>query len=142
MKLIIEVENTRRGLLRRVEVNKRMTPEEAAKLKPTLDELGIKFATIYENKCKLCDKKFTSKSEKKLARRFKKHVDECPAGKWMRAAFKILKIAGLKKVILADLIYLEEGKFPEGCERTKPEELEILDDVKNMMDNWGKEEEE
>lgn len=116
---------------------RKVAPEEAKKL----EAMGVKLETIYENKCILCGKKFTSKNEERLAKRLEKHVDEeCESAKWMRGAFKILEIAGLKNVINADLIYLQDGKFPEGCKRTKPEELEILDNVKNMLDNWGRKE--
>lgn len=116
-----------------------LTPEEAKKLKPVLDKLGLEIKVVYKTKCELCGKKFTSKNEKRLGERFEKHVDEkCEVAKWMRMASKILVIAGLKNVINADLIYLQEGKFPKGHERTKPEEIEILDNVKDMFDNWGR----
>ena len=113
------------------------TPEELEKL----EKMGFK--VVYKNKCMMCGKKFTSKNAEQLQKRLEKHVDEkCPIAKWMRITTKILEIAGLKKVIKADLCYLMEGKFPDGLERTKPKELEILNDVKNMLDNWGKKEKE
>lgn len=117
----------------------KLTLEEAEKLKPVLSKLGLEIKVVYENKCILCGKKFTSKNEERLAKKLEKHVDEkCAAAKWMKTAFNILRIAGLKNVIMSDLLYLQEGRFPEGSERTEPEEVEILDNVKCMMDNWGK----
>lgn len=113
---------------------RKFTPEEVKEL----EQMGFK--VIYKSKCILCGKKFSSKNEEHLAKRFKKHVDEkCPAAKWARGATKILEIAGLKNVMMSDLYYLQEGEFFKGYERTNPEEIEILDNVKNMFDNWGKE---
>jgi len=110
------------------------TPEQLRKL----EEMGFKIT--YKNKCGLCGKQFTSKNEERLQKRLEEHVDEkCPTARWMRGATKILELAGLKNVIQADLIYLMEGKFPDGCGRVEPEELEILNNVKDMLDNWGKE---
>ena len=118
-----------------------LTPEAAKKLEPVLSKLGLEIKVVYKTECELCGKKFTSKDEKRLDKRLEKHIDEkCNVAKWMRGAFEILRISGLKSVICADLIYLQDGKFPEGCERTKPEELEILNNVKDMIDNWGKDE--
>lgn len=110
------------------------TPEELKKLK----EMGFTFT--YKNECMLCGKKFTSKNAEKLQKRLEKHVDEqCPTAKWMRTVTKILEIAGLKNVVNVDLIYLQEGRFPDGYKCTRsPEELEILNNVKNMLDNWVK----
>lgn len=117
----------------------KLTLEEAEKLKPMLDKMGLKIEVVYDTKCDLCGKKFTSKNEERLRKRLEKHIDEkCPTAKWMKSASKILEIAGLKNIIYADLMYLQDGKFPKGLERTKSEELEILNNVKNMLDNWGK----
>ena len=112
---------------------KTYTPEELK----ILEKMG--FRIVYKNECMLCDKKFTSKNEERLQKRLEKHVnEECPTAKWMRTATKILEIAGLKNVINADLIYLQDGKFPGDYERV-PAEVEILNGVKDMLDNWGKE---
>lgn len=119
--------------------NRNLTPEEAKKL----EQLGFKLEVTYKNKCILCGKKFTSKNEERLVKKLEKHVNEkCTVAKWMKSAFNILRIVGLKNVIMSDLLYLQEGRFPEGHGRTKPEELEILDNVKHMMDNWRKKETE
>ena len=112
------------------------TPEELKILE------GMGFTFVYENKCMLCGKKFTSKNEERLQKRLEEHVDtKCPMAKWTRTVTKILEIAGLKNVINADLLYLADGTVSKGHERVG-KELEILNDVKNMLDNWGKEEEE
>lgn len=120
---------------------KKLTPKEAEKLKPILDKLGFEIKTVYEVKCELCGKKFTSKDEKRLNKRLGKHIDkECPVARWMRGTTEILKMMGLKNIIMADLIYLQKGEFPRGCERTKSEELEILNRVKNLLIDQEEEE--
>lgn len=108
----------------------KLTSEEAKKL----EQLGFKLEVAYKNKCILCGKKFTSKNEERLDKRFEKHIDEkCTVAKWMRGVFKILEIMGLKNVIMADLIYVQEGRFPEGCERTNSKELDILNQAKDLL---------
>ena len=115
---------------------KTLTSEEIKKL----ELMGVKVRVPYKNKCILCGKKFTSKNKERLAKRLEKHVNEaCEAAKWVHTATRVLEIADLTNVIMADLYYLQEGKFSKGYERTKPEELEILNDVKNALDNWSKE---
>lgn len=111
-----------------------VTPETAEKLKPLLVKLGIQIKVVYKTECELCGKKFTSKDEKQLDKKLEKHIDEkCKAAKWIRGATKILEIMGLKNIIFADLIYIQDGKFPEGRERTKPEELDILNRARKLL---------
>jgi len=112
----------------------KLSPEQAEKLKPTLDKLGIEIKVVYETKCELCGKKFASKDEKQLDKRLEKHVDEkCSVAKWIRGAEKILEIMGLKNITFADLIYVQEGKFPEGCERRDLLELDILNRARELL---------
>lgn len=117
-----------------------LTPEEADKLAPLLNELGLEMKVVYETKCELCGKKFTSKDKKLLDKKLKNHIDEkCATAKWMRAVFKILEIMGLKNVKMGDVYYVQEGKFLKGYERTKPEELDMLNRAKVLFEEWGKE---
>jgi len=111
-----------------------ITPAAAEKLKPLLGELGIKIEVIYKNECTLCGKKFSSKNEKRLDEKLEKHVDEkCATARWMRGVIKILEIMGLKNIMMSDLFYIQDGKFPEGCGRTKPEELGMLNRTRELL---------
>lgn len=119
----------------------KLTPEEAKKLKPMLDKLGIKTEVIHEVKCDLCGKKFKGKNKIQVGKRFGNHIDgKCKVAKWMRGATKILEIMGLKNPVFGDLFYIQDGKFPKGYSRAKPEELEILNRVRDLLENFGKEE--
>jgi len=112
----------------------KLSPEEAMKLKPFLDKLGLELKVIYENKCELCGKKFISKDKEKLEKKLVNHVDnECNEAKWIRGATNILEILGLKNVKMGDLYYIQFGKFPKDYKRTKPEEMNILNRAKDAL---------
>ena len=113
---------------------KSITPEEAKKL----EALGFELKVIYKNKCILCGKKFTSKDENKLKKKLEKHIDEeCDDAKWVKGASEILRIMGLKNVVMGDVYYAEYGKFPKGYKRTKPEELDMLNRIRDLLNSYN-----
>lgn len=110
--------------------NRKLTPEEAKKLQA----MGFKVKATYKNECQLCGKKFSSKYEKCVVERMEKHLDEeCAAARQMRGTSKMLEILGLKNVVLGDVHYVHYRKFPEGYERTDPEELDILNRLRDFF---------
>lgn len=95
-----------------------------------LRKKGFKIECTYYHICPFCGKRIEKEKEKEALRSFNMHLGKCKQRKFWKALDNILP----KGVRGGDVVYVLEGKFPDGYE-PEPDNIEALEVLKDVYMN-------